>query len=74
MTNEHPAPDDTKRTIGDVVHDLNNALVVISCSAALLRLDLDPTDPRSKDVQAILDAAEQATALSRQLTQLGGEG
>ena len=51
------------RLAGGVAHDFNNLLTVISGYAAILRDDPTATEP----LEEIVHAAEQATALTRQL-------
>jgi two-component system, cell cycle sensor histidine kinase and response regulator CckA len=55
------------RLAGGVAHDFNNLLTAITGYAELARDTLAPDDPLDGDLQAILDAANRATALTRQL-------
>jgi PAS domain S-box-containing protein len=55
------------RLAGGVAHDFNNLLTVIISYAQFLREDLDPADPRRQDLEPILQAAEGAAGLTRQL-------
>lgn len=52
---------------GGVAHDFNNLLTAIHGYALLVRDSLQPTDQRHEDVDQIRQAAERATALTRQL-------
>jgi two-component system cell cycle sensor histidine kinase/response regulator CckA len=52
---------------GGVAHDFNNVLAAIDGFAQLLHEDLAADDPRRKDVDEILKAAERATRITRQL-------
>ncbi|MFZ5447335.1 MAG: PAS domain S-box protein [Thermodesulfobacteriota bacterium] len=55
------------RLAGGVAHDFNNLLTVINGYGELLLADLKETDSGRQQVQAILKAADQATAVTRQL-------
>jgi two-component system, cell cycle sensor histidine kinase and response regulator CckA len=52
---------------GGVAHDFNNLLNVIMSYTALLREQMEPTDPRGDDVHQIDKAATRAATLTRQL-------
>ena len=52
---------------GGVAHDFNNLLTAISGYADLLAASIDASDERSADVKQILDAADRAARLTRQL-------
>jgi signal transduction histidine kinase len=55
------------RLAGGVAHDFNNLLTAITGYAGLARDTLTPTDPLHDDLEAILEAANRAAALTRQL-------
>jgi two-component system cell cycle sensor histidine kinase/response regulator CckA len=55
------------RLAGGVAHDFNNMLTVIRASAEFLLTDLDPADPARDDATVILDTADRAGHLTRQL-------
>ena len=52
---------------GGVAHDFNNLLTVIAGNVELLAATLGVNDPRAQHVQDIRDAADRASALTRQL-------
>ena len=52
---------------GGIAHDFNNILAVILNYGAFLIEDLDPEDPRARDVQEIIMAGEKAAQLVHQL-------
>jgi len=52
---------------GGIAHDFNNMLTTISGYAELLVLGLDAKDSRRADVERIMDAADRAARLTRQL-------
>ncbi|HLA79731.1 MAG TPA: PAS domain S-box protein [Vicinamibacteria bacterium] len=55
------------RLAGGVAHDFNNLLTAIAGYAELLLRHLGANDPLRKHAQGALDAADRATALTRQL-------
>ncbi|HCC46792.1 MAG TPA: hybrid sensor histidine kinase/response regulator [Elusimicrobia bacterium] len=55
------------RLAGGVAHDFNNILTVIKFYGGLIRKSFTPEDPRRADAKEVLDAAERAAALTRQL-------
>lgn len=52
---------------GGLAHDFNNVLTAIAGHAELLLADLAPTHPIRGDLEEILQAANRATSLARQL-------
>jgi PAS domain S-box-containing protein len=55
------------RLAGGVAHDFNNLLMAIRGYAELLVQELEESDARRADAQEILQAADRATGLTRQL-------
>ncbi len=55
------------RLAGGIAHDFNNLLTVIRLNTELLLEDTDPKSPRVEDVRQIMNAADRASALTRQL-------
>ena len=62
--------DATLRFVGEVVHDLNNALLVIRGYSSVLRSTLQ-TPEQLADVDEIAKAVDHATDLTRRLLELG---
>ena len=52
---------------GGVAHDFNNLLTIIQGHAQLMMMDIEPDDPKSRDIKQILNAAARAAGLTRQL-------
>jgi len=59
------------RLAGGVAHDFNNLLTVITLSSHLLLEEMEAGKPRLAHVRDIADAADRATALTRQLLAFG---
>jgi len=59
------------RLAGGVAHDFNNLLTVITLSSHLLIEEMENGAPRLTHVKDIADAAERASALTRQLLAFG---
>ncbi len=55
------------RLAGGIAHDFNNLLTAITGTSELILLNLDENSPISKDVNLILDTADRAAHLTRQL-------
>jgi PAS domain S-box-containing protein len=55
------------RLAGGVAHDFNNLLTAIVGFSGLVKETLEPNDPRRFDMDEVLNAADHATALTRQL-------
>ncbi len=52
---------------GGIAHDFNNLLTVITSYGAMVMADLPRESPHTNDVQEILNAANRASSLTRQL-------
>ncbi len=58
---------------GGLAHDFNNLLVGIMGSAELARMDLGPDSPVDENLRDILEAAERAAHLCRQMLAYAGK-
>jgi len=52
---------------GGIAHDFNNLLTVITSYSAMLMADMPRASPHATDVQEIMNAANRASSLTRQL-------
>ncbi len=59
------------RLAGGMAHDFNNVLVVIKLSTELMLAEVTPDSPLSKPMLQILNAADRAAALTRQMLAFG---
>jgi PAS domain S-box-containing protein len=55
------------RLAGGIAHDFNNIITVVSTYGSLLRERLPASDANQEAVQAVLDAADRASRLTRQI-------
>jgi two-component system cell cycle sensor histidine kinase/response regulator CckA len=55
------------RLAGGVAHDFNNLLTIILGGAQIALRELPPTDPVRPDIESVVDAAERAAVVTRQL-------
>lgn len=62
------------RLAGGVAHDFNNLLTVINGTVELAMSALKPEDPHHADFATVRDAAQRATALTRQLLTFSRQG
>ncbi len=58
------------RLASGVAHDFNNLLTVIAGRAALLLMELPADDPKRRDIDLIMQTADRASGLTRQLLAL----
>ncbi|MBS0207185.1 MAG: response regulator [Planctomycetes bacterium] len=61
-------PSGSGQTASSLIHDLNNQLLVISCSSSQLLSTMRVTDPDRPLVASVCDAVTRAAALIRQLS------
>ena len=59
------------RLAGGVAHDFNNLLTVITIAAESAMAELEPGHVAREDMDAVLEASERASALTRQLLAFG---
>jgi PAS domain S-box-containing protein len=59
------------RLAGGIAHDFNNVLVVIRLSTEMMLGEVTPESPLSKPLLQVLNAADRAAALTRQLLAFG---
>jgi two-component system cell cycle sensor histidine kinase/response regulator CckA len=59
---------------GRIAHDFNNLIQVIFQHASLAQLDLEPENPAHEDLAQILEAAQVARGLTREMTAYAGGG
>lgn len=59
------------RLSGGIAHDFNNILGVIRGCAEFLQINIPSLDPKQEDVEEILNSADRAGALTRQLSAFG---
>ncbi len=59
------------RLAGGIAHDFNNLLTVILSTADLMQEDLPPGDATCRDLATLVEAAQRASALTRQLLTFG---
>lgn len=62
---------ESARPFNQLVHDLNNLLMVVSCTSTALLSRLADDDPNKHSVNVILEAGIEAAELGRQLRQQG---
>lgn len=55
------------RLAGGIAHDFNNVLTVVTNFSEIVQSDLEPNSPAARDIDQILQAANRATRLTRQL-------
>ncbi len=58
---------------GGIAHDFNNLLMAVIGHAELALLDLSPAEPAHSSVEAMLQSAEQAADLTKQLLAYAGK-
>lgn len=55
------------RLAGGIAHDFNNVLTVVTNFSEIIQSDLEPNSTSARDIDQILQAANRATRLTRQL-------
>jgi two-component system, cell cycle sensor histidine kinase and response regulator CckA len=66
-----PPIDPVAGLAGSIAHDYSNLMMIIQNAATLLREDLPEEDPRQKRVAMLLEAADRATRLTKELQAFG---
>ncbi|MCX4246039.1 hybrid sensor histidine kinase/response regulator [Paraliomyxa miuraensis] len=59
------------RLAGGIAHDFNNLLTVILSTADLMQQDMEPHALAARDLATLIEAAQRASALTRQLLTFG---
>src|SRR2546430_11258573 len=66
-----PPIDPVAGLAGSIAHDCSNLMMILQNAATLLQEDLSEEDPRQKRVRMLLEAADRATRLTRELQAFG---